>query len=279
MKDPRLLPFLILLAALFSPGLFAQDSSDYHPWMSNRFLINVGVYYPTTDLKFSVKGTANPMDEEVDFEQALGLSDSESVFAMNFRWRFGEKWSLWAQYFSTSKDGTRVLLEDVEWEDFIFREGSTVSGGAGVKVARLFFGREFLTGSKYEFGAGAGTHWLEIDAFIEGDVAINDQETGFQRAAVDAAFPLPNIGAWYYYSFSKKLLFESRLDWLYVDIGDYKGGLIDAGVGLNFQAFKNVGFGLYYQFFRVDVDITKSDWSGSADLDFSGPFLSISGTW
>jgi len=40
-----------------------------------------------------------------------------------FRWRFGEKWSLAGQYFRTNATGEATLLEDLEWQDLLFKEG------------------------------------------------------------------------------------------------------------------------------------------------------------
>jgi hypothetical protein len=69
------------------------------------------------------------------------------------------------------------------------------------------------------------------------------------------------------------------VDWLYVDIGDYAGGLWDVSAGVNFQPFDNFGIGLEWLYLNLNVDIDKSDWRGSADLTYSGPYLSVSATW
>ena len=64
----------------------------------------------------------------------------------------------------------------------------------------------------------------------------------------------------------------------WVKIYEYSGsGTGQAGI--NYQAFRNVGIGLYYKGFILDVDIDKSDWHGRADLNQNGPLLTVTATW
>jgi len=210
-----------LVASLYSNLSNAQSADDYHPFMSDKFNLEVGVFIPQVGFSARVDGT-DPEDE-IDFDEALNLNDSQSAASVNFRWRFGKKWSLWGQAWSTSNSGKAVLEEDVEWEDIVFKEGTFAKSGVDVDIIRAFFGREFNLGPEHELGVGLGLHWMNLDTFLEGEVIIDDSTTDFQRASVSAAFPLPNIGAWYMYSWSPKWMFQTRVDWLSASIGDYSG--------------------------------------------------------
>lgn len=268
---------IALIAGLFSNPLAAQTADDYHPFLTNKFNLEIGVYLPGVGLDLRVDGS-NP-DEEFDFDQAVNLSDNQESGAIDFRWRFGKKWSLWGQAWTTSNTGERELEQDVEWQDFVFKEGTFAKGGVDVDIVRLFFGRNFSTGPHYEFGAGAGLHLMNLDTFLEGEIIIDDQTTEFQRATASATIPLPNIGAWYYYSWSPKWLFQTRVDWLSASIGDYSGSLWDLQVGVNYQAFEHVGFGLSYKAFLLDIDVSKSNLNGSVNLSQSGPVFGITANW
>ena len=277
MKSPiRLIFKSFLLLSLSSPVL-AQTADDYHPFLSDKFNLGVGAYWPSLDFNLRVDGS-DP-GEEIDFDEALNLSDNQTSPAVNFRWRFGKKWSLLGQYWGTSTSGKEVLTEDVSWEDVIFREGTFVAGGLGLDVVRLFFGRKFDLNPQHEFGLGLGVHWMSLDSYLEGEALINDGSTGFYRAEASADFPLPNIGAWYMYSWSPKWVLITHLDWLSASVGDYSGGLWDFEVGVDYQAFKNVGFGLSYKAFLLDVDVDKSSWRGKAEFTQAGPALAVTFTW
>jgi hypothetical protein len=265
--------FLLLLAT----PILAQSSEDYHPLMSDRFNLGIGIFHPDKTIKLQVDGSQP--DEEIDFTEALKLDDNESTVSLNFRWRFGEKWSFWGQYWSLSDSGGAVLTEPLEWEDVVFQEGTFAEGGLDTSVGRLFFGRIFSSSPRHEFGLGAGLHWLELDAFLAGQVLTNQGDTEFYRGDVDAGFPLPNIGGWYMYSWSPKWLVQARLDWLSASVGDYSGGLWNAQAGINFAPWKHIGIGLYYNYFNLNVDIEKSDWRGGAESTQNGPYLALIGTW
>jgi len=64
-----------------------------------------------------------------------------------------------------------------------------------------------------------------------------------------------------------------------VDIGDYKGGLWNSSLGVQYQAFRHVGFLLAYQVIRLDVDVDKSGWRGAVELTYKGPFLAVTANW
>jgi hypothetical protein len=269
---------LVLLPALiFSTTAIAQDSSEYHPWLSDRFHIALGAF--ARDQNFSIRADGSNPEEEIDFDETLGVDDSDTSGSLTFRWNIGRKWSLWGQTWKVNSTGGAVLTEDVDFEDLVFQQGSFVNAGVENTVIRVFFGRTFSTGPRHEFGLGLGFHWLELGAFIEGEALINDIPSGFQRGDVSADGPMPNIGGWYYFSPSKRWLFEARLDWLDVSVGDYSGGIFNSQVGINFQAFQHLGVTLAYNYFSLNADVDSGDWRGGAELRYRGPFLALTTNW
>ena len=170
-------------------------------------------------------------------------------------------------------------MEDVEWKDIVFAAGSSVVGGQDFRLFRVFFGRSFDTSDRHDFGVGAGIHWLEIDAFIEGNVILGGGGVSFRREAVSASGPLPNIGVWYQYSLSPRWALRSRLDWLEASVGDYEGKIINASFGLNYQTSDHFGIGLDYSLVELDVDVIKSDWRGGAIITYDGPYAYLSFYW
>ena len=269
---------LAFFLSLFSSSAIAQTEDDYHPFLSDKFNLGIGVFWPKVDFNLQVNGS-DP-SEEIDLDEALQFNDYQSSLALDFRWRFGKKWSLGGQYWSTDASGRETLEEDVKWEDITFKEGTYVEGGVGMDVVRVLVGREFFTTSpKHEFGASIGLHWMNLDTYLEGEIILENNEAAFESVSASASFPLPNIGAWYMYSWSPKWMLSAEIDWLSATFGDYSGGLWDGQFGVNYQAFRNIGFGLYYKVFNLNVDVDKSDWQGSAEYDQNGPMLTLTATW
>ena len=256
---------------------FAQDSTEYHPYFTRDFELGVGVFLMDRSLELRVDG--NDPGDNIEFDEAAKLDNDDVTGALSFRWRFGEKWGFWTQVFDVSESGGAVLTEDVHWEDVVFKEGTFAEAGFDLTVARLFLGRKFFERPNQEFGAGLGVHWMEFDAFLQGQILTSVGDSEFYRGKVEAEFPMPNAGAWYAWSWSPRWLFTARLDWLDVSIGDYSGGLLNSQAGVSWQLFDHVGLGFYYSGFIIDADVKKSNWRGKIESDQHGPLIQISGSW
>lgn len=274
--------YALLIVALFAGGtisLPAEAQDGVHAYLTETFSLDLGVYFPERRVEMGVDGPLAAAGQDIDFEESFGLKKSDETFSLNFGWRFGEKWQLGAQYFQSSGERSRVLQEDVEWNDIIFGQGTGVAAGQDFQLIRTFFTRKFKGNDRHEFGLGLGIHWLEIGAFIEGDAIVNGVSAGFRRESVSAEAPLPNIGAGYTFSFSPKWAFRARLDWFGASIDKYDGTLINAAVGLNYQMFEHAGFGLNYNLFELDLNVDKQGWRGNVNTSYKGLFAHLSLYW
>ena len=269
--------FSILLAG--APLLHAEEQADVHPYLTQKYFLDTGVYFPDRTMRITVDGPAAGPSDIIDVHSEFGLDRSDETFSLNFGWRFGEKWQLGAQYFESSGAKQAVLNEDTDWGDFTFGQGSSVVAGTEFRLIRLFFARRFESREHHEFGLGVGIHWLELGAFIEGDVILSGGGNAFRRESASVSAPLPNIGAWYTYSISPKWALKARVDWLNADVGDYDGSLINSALGINYQMFDHAGVGLSYNFFDLDVGINSSGWRGNAQTIYEGLYVYVSFYW
>lgn len=254
----------------------AQENDGLHPLLTEKVTIDVGIFFPERDVELSVDGTIGGENAEFDFDSQLDLGSSESIFAAEVAWRFGEKWSLLAQYFKSSDTGSAVLTEDIEWGDVVFGEGTGVRGGTEAEIIRLFFSRQVMRSNRHDLGIGAGIHSLDVGAFIDGTIVQNGTPTSARRS-VDEWAPLPNIGAWYLYSISPRWAFRSRLDLLSASVGDVKGLLFNGLVGVDYKVFERGGIGLAYSYFLLNVEYNTDSWRGDFQTSFGGPYLYLSG--
>ena len=148
-----------------------------------------------------------------------------------------------------------------------------------LNITRVFVGHSFIKNEQQNFGIGLGIHDLDVSAYVSGEALNGSENTGYRK--YDAKFnqPLPNLGAWYDYSPARKWLIHTRMDWIGADIDEYDGSLWNVNVGINYQPWRNVGFDLSYEFFRLDGNVDKSSWYGGLKLSYSGPVLSVTANW
>lgn len=276
MKTTRNISAPLALSLLAFPAIGLSDD-NVHPEISSRFNIDLGVFFPDRTARLGA-GVDVGADSGIDFSDQFGLEKHHETFALDFSWRFGEKWSVSAQYFETSGKAEAELGEDVDWNGILFTRGSTVKASTGFALYRALVGRSFGSDERTDFGIGIGLHWLELNAALEGNIFVNNN-VAFTREAVAAAAPLPNIGAWYRYSLSPRWAFRARADWFSAAVDEYDGTLVNWQVGVNYKLFPNAGLGLAYNAIDLDVGIDNRRWYGNADLSFDGPFAFVSIYW
>jgi len=264
-----------------TPGVLLAQDYEYHPVLSDNFTAAIGYMRSSNAFKAEADDIGD-LGDEVDFDDALNVSDHSSLLNAQLRWKFGSKrkWSIAAQYFSNDATGDAVLEKDVEWNGVIFRKGTNVGAGVDLAVTRLFLGRSFIMNEQHDFGLGVGLHNLDLSFYIEGEILINDDTTEFQRVEVGDNQPLPNIGGWYNYSPARNWLLHARLDWISANIGDYDGGLWNSNIGVGYQVWRHVGIDLSWQYFKLNLDVEdEGAWVGSAKMTYSGPVFSVNFAW
>ena len=273
---PGLQVIAVSLCCFASFQSAAENTDDLHPFLTDTFNIQLGIFSPQKDIDIRVDGSLGAGNDPIDFEEQLKLAATEDIFSLEFVWRFGEKWSLRGQHFQSRRAQNVVLEEDVEWGDTIIRAGSSVTAGASLDLTRVFFGWSLDSIPQIDYGIGLGLHWLDSGAYIAPDILVDFGEV----SAVSASGPLPNLGGWYYYSPTDKWLLGGRFDWFEASVGDYAGGITNVAIGANYQFSENVGFGMKYQFFRLAADIKKSPvWRGRLETAFEGSYFYLSGSW
>lgn len=272
--------FFFALMLLSTPGLLLAQDYEYHPTISDNFVAALGAMRSSNSFDLEAEVPGGP-GEEIDFGNTLGVSSHSTFFNGQLRWKFGHtrKWSLWGQYFSNNATGNATLTEDVEWDGVTYGEGSFVDAGVKLAVTRLFLGYSFVKNAQNDFGVGFGIHNLDLSAYIKGEFIIDGDTAGSGKKAVGASQILPNIGGWYNYSPAKHWLLHGRVDWISANIGEYDGGLWNASAGVNYQAWRNVGLDLSWQYFNLHVDVTKTNWTGSVNMTYSGPVLALTFAW
>jgi hypothetical protein len=266
----------LVLAAL--PATVMADDA-VHPEVASRFNVDLGIFFPRRE---ATLGAGVDVGEDIDFAEKFGLDKQYETFALDFNWRFGEKWSASAQYFETSGKVESVLDENLDWNGVVFQSGSSVQASTGFTLYRALVGRSFGDDERTDFGVGIGVHLLELKAALAGNILIvtdTGQSVVFSNEAVAASAPLPNIGAWYRYSLSPRWALRARVDWFSAAVDEYDGTLLNWQVGANFNLTPHVGLGVAYNSFHLDVGVDNSKWYGNAELNYDGPFAFLSVYW
>ena len=273
---PLLITGTLLIGA--SPALCAEETSELHPSLTQRFSLDAGMFFPDRRFTLGADGSLGDNERFIDFEEELHLKGRDQTFAVDFRWRFSENWFLFGQHFRSTEDNGATLENDIPWKDLTFPAGSDVLAGAQFDVMGLTVGRKLETTERHEFGLDGGFHLIDISAYVEGTTVDVGGASEVRRESASTNGPLP-IGAWYKYSISPNWAFESRFDWIEASVGKYDGHMIDISAGVNYRLGKNVGVGLDYHRFELSVRVNEENWRGRVYTSYEGFFVYLSAYW
>jgi len=244
--------------------------------LTDKFLLSIGLFSPFNKTVLGVDGELNTdITDDIQFDERFQLDGVQNSFTLNFTWRFSKNYSFSADYFSVTTSKTVTLDETIEWDDKTYDVGAEVTGGYEFALYKIFFGRVISRGNKHEFGGGLGVHTIRVRGFIAGEASVNDETASFQRSNVEVTLPLPNIGFWYFWAPYEKWAFTGRIDWLGASVGNFSGNLWGLNPGVNYQAFKNIGFSAEYKYLALKAKVDKESWKGNFEMDFYGPSFKV----
>ncbi len=262
--------FMIMLFSFsFSQTVLAQESKTpdeqkketekkmVGPW--RNFNVNLGVNI--TDLDSSVRFGIAGVGLEIDVEEALGLDSSDTVFFGNGYYRFGStrRHRFDFGYTSYRRDSSGVLGQDLPILGVIFPEGETVQTSFDFDMIRVGYSYSLLKDDRMDLGIGGSLYIMPIE------LGISSSSLGLKTEDITA--PLPVLTLRGDFAITPKLFLKTNWDIFYLKIGDFEGSILSTTVALEYNFWKNVGFGLGFNDFRVQVEASGSDYP---NINFTG---------
>ena len=183
--------FFVICFVLFTIQLFSQEVEKLttedvkHPILTDKFYFEAGIFFPTKDIKLGANASTPDEDDLIDWNGTFDLNDNQITPFINAEWRWNKKWRLTFETFSVNNGSRATLDSTIVFDNVTFEKGTTVRGGVEFALYRVFVGRIISSGQKHSLGAGLGVHAMNIGAFIEGEIKIDDETT--EPVAADLA--------------------------------------------------------------------------------------------
>lgn len=285
MNIKRQLSILFFALVIASP-VAAQKSTDWHSWPTGgRFGISAGLFNPDLDTTIVVTDVNDIVGTGISFENNLGLDDSESTVLVDFDWRFFKRHTVTYRYFDLQRSGSTITGGGVTIKigDETFDITLPIQSFFDITTNEIAYSYSILFDQKKELYAGLGISIQDLQIGIQGTESFPDPGD-IINSRLDTTAPLPTLNFGFNYAFADKWMFKSMLGWLAVelDLGsgeDLSGQIINANVGVEWQAFKNVGFFANYQVYDVDVDYLDKNVRFAVDYDYKGPVLGVTASF
>jgi len=270
-------PSLFIAAAmLLSPLAVQADNGDWRTWpMGERLKISGGVYEADLNTEMAVTEVGGLQEgTAIDFEDDLGLDDSESASFTALTWRVFKRHVLNFNYYSLERDARAVADDGLVFDDLEILPGDEVDTFFDVDVYELSYAYSILFDEKKNLSIGLGLAVHDFDlgiASVASPVLLSEEE--------DFTAPLPTFKLGFDYAITDKWLLGIHTGYLDIDF-DSDGDEFDAriftgDVGLRWKAFDHASIGLHYSVFDLEGDYEDDDIVAMIDLDYRGPRLSL----
>jgi len=266
-----LLTMALVLGLQVSPVGAQQNNIPDHPMMKDRFYIGVGGLWAESNVTANLNSGALGVGALIDFEDDLGLDETNIIGLATLRWRFLERWQLEAEYFSLNRDNEKQISRTAVWGDLNIPVNAQVRGEFDIEDFRVGIGYSFFRTQDKEIGIGVGAHIASLDA------SIFTQNFGSQRASESA--PLPFLNVYARVALTDRWLLSVRVDRLSLDTGDIDGKVFSSGTEFVYQPWRHFSVGIGYRDINFQISSTSKDWRGKAQVQQSGPFLFVASTF
>jgi opacity protein-like surface antigen len=266
---------LILSACLLSPMAFSENVENIHPSLNAKHMILVGGSYQTAEAELRASVAGLP-EVSVDLED-LAIDDKDMSWALEYRWRFAEKWILSATAYTFKQDGSRQTSRDFNFDGNEFQAGSSLDTSLRVDTYILDVAYSVYRTERAEILLGGGLHILDMDASVKGQAFVGNVERANATGSSEILAPLPNLRAQGYYALDDRWGLALNLGWLSANVDDYEGGFAYLFARVGYRFSDHFGVNLGYQFTEFDLTYQQSrDRESEFDVSFHGPTLSLS---
>jgi hypothetical protein len=274
---------IMIFGFCFSQPVFAKDSESpdeqkkmtgekvVDPWPN--FELDLGIALTTLNSSVSFGSTSSGLGIQVDTEDALNIDSSTLVFFGGGYYRFGStrRHRFDFSYTSYNRDGTAVLGTNIPIFNVIFPQGDTVNTEFDFDILRAGYSYSLLKDDRMDIGIGAGLYVMPIS------FSMNSSTLGVYSNSITA--PLPFLTLRGDFALTPKLFLKAKSDLFYLKYNGFTGSILAGGVALEYNFWKNVGLGLGFNNFQVEVDgdgdsnYPNVDFSGQINFEYQGLLL------
>lgn len=254
----------VVLISAASPVI--AQSADRRFWAQGM------VFRPAIDTSVRV-GATNLGDAEpgIDFEQALGFPQRETLPSVTLGARFGRNWRVTGDFYRLDRRRSAVLDRELVFDGVTFPVDGKVDARFGSDIYRATVGYSFISRRRFEAGTSLGAHVTSFVVALAGDGQVDNRPVGLEARRRRVLAPLPTLGLYAEWRPRPRWLLATRADALSLKIGDYKGGLLNLQASASYEVAHNFALGASWRHVRYRLDVDRTDWSGRLRYRFDGP--------
>ncbi|MBP2674036.1 MAG: hypothetical protein H6Q84_876 [Deltaproteobacteria bacterium] len=251
---------ILALSFAFLPlSAHAEEKTPYDlPW--ERFSIQVGPFFSV--LSDTVTVGSEGTGVAINLERALGLETQNTSFRVGAMYRFGEtrRNRVDLQYFYFNREASKTLGQDILVDNVAIGAGTNVDSTFNFQVLKAAYSYSFLQDDRMDLAASIGLFIMPIKfELVATGVGATSTELNFTA-------PLPVIGLRGDFAITPRVFLRMNIDFFYLSYENFRGALMDTGISLDYNPWKNFGIGVGLENYRLALEAEGEDYP-SIDLE------------
>lgn len=256
--------FLIPYCGLFAAFMMAAPTdANAQSAGAERISLSFGVFLTDRDTNTTLNGSTGDSGTDVDLEQDLGLSRSDSVFRIDGYYNFSEKHRIDFSWFDLSRTSSKQIERDIEWNGTLYPVDTAVNSQFDLGIYKVAYTWSFHRKEKNFLGATAGLYIADTGT------SLSAANIGAREVA-SATAPLPVFGLRGQHYFSDKWSFRASAEFFLFEYEDWDGDLMDVYAGLDYQFSDKIAFGAGFNSVTFDLGVSKENFTGNVDWGYRG---------
>jgi hypothetical protein len=233
------------------------------PWERLRFDLGGYITNFDSDIQFGSESLGAGIN--VSVEDALGLDTSTTVLKGGVSYRFTRnlRHQVGLTYYDLSREDSKQLTDDIEINDENIVEGTKIDTKFDLQIIRGDYRYSFFQDDRIDLSLGVGLYVIPIKFRLSSESGGNKEKVVSESITA----PLPTLALYGNFAITPKLFLKYGFNFFYLNIGDFKGGILAANLAVEYNFWKHVGFGLGIDRFNLNIEAEGSDYPG---IDFVG---------
>jgi len=201
----------------------------------------------------------------VDFEEELGLRDSDTGPRVMLDYRFSKRHAIGVKWFQFERTGTTVLTEPIQFGHRKVLAGPEIGSSVETSVLTVEYVWAFYESDKVVLGLSAGLSVTKLRVGV-GETALGGADANMESLTM----PIPTIGGRLGYRVNRKLSVLARADLFNIVYGGFTGSVLEAWFAAEHHTFKHVGFGGSIVRTTMDFELDDDQLFWDVSHSFSG---------
>ncbi|MFT5520341.1 MAG: hypothetical protein ACI9IA_000932 [Enterobacterales bacterium] len=241
----------------------------------NDFKITLGGQLTSFNSAIQINNSNNGNNRQIDLENDLGYDNSVNLFHGSIETTFSDNHRLYINISPFRRKAQSALLKSIDFEDDTLLIDTDIDTKFVNTTYDLIYGYRFKTSEKGELEALAGIYWMKSKFDIEASGLIENElgEINFNanyKNKRNVNIPLPLFGLGYKYHLTNEWELIGSARYFSASYNDLDGSATSFSVSLEYDTKKEWGYGLSLVYLDVDVGLTKSDFKGRVNWQYSG---------